>query len=112
VVGECLRRGAAAAFAAIEGEKVRRVLHTTPQHGFDQIVDKLLATDCSLDADRAAGKIAQAHDKVEQLVHVGDIRMAVRADGIAAGRDTANTRDFLGDLVARQNAALAGLRAL
>ena len=51
-------------------------------------------------------------DLVQQLVHVGDVAVAVRADRVAPFRDAADLRDLGGHLLRRQHAALAGLRAL
>src|SRR5262249_33044558 len=48
----------------------------------------------------------------EQIVHAGDVAVAVRADRVATFRDAADLRDLARDLLRRQHAALAGLRAL
>ena len=66
----------------------------------------------NLSPDRPPRQLAQVHHLVEQLVHVGDVVVAVGADRVLAHRDAADAGDLLRDLAARQHAALARLGAL
>src|SRR6266704_3378797 len=112
MVHERLGSGARAALAAVDREKVGRVFRAAAIDRLAQLVDELPAADRGLDAHRLAGELADERDLVEQLVDVGDVAVAVRADRILVRRDAADPRDLLGDLDRRQHPALAGLRAL
>src|SRR5256885_13309926 len=47
-----------------------------------------------LHADRPPGQVAHPGDLLEQLVHVGNVAVAVRADRVAAFGDAADVRDL------------------
>ncbi len=112
MVHQRLGRGARAAFAAVDREKIRRVLEAAAVDRVAQLVDELPAADCGLHAHRLAGEFADKSDLVEQLVDVGDIAVAVGTDRVLVGRDAADARDLLGHFRRRKHASLAGFRAL
>src|SRR5205809_1001400 len=91
--------------------KPRAVLtKSAREHALGEVVGEPASADGGLDADRLAGELADQRDLLDQLVHVGDVEVAVRADRVLARRDAANPRDQLRHLGAREHAALAGLR--
>src|SRR5689334_19357606 len=79
VIRQRLRRGAGAAFAAVDDEEVRRELHAAPVHDVGHLVHEAPAADGGLDADRPPGEVAHPGDLLQELVHVGDVAMPVGA---------------------------------
>src|SRR5258708_15465070 len=58
VVHQRLGRGARAALATVDGEKIRRVLRAAAAYRVTELVDELPAADRGLHAHRLAGKVA------------------------------------------------------
>ena len=61
---------------------------------------------------RLSGDAPNPFDHVLEILGVGDIRMAIRADGVLSLGYAAGFGDDVGDFLTGQNAALAGFRAL
>ena len=112
VIRQCLRCRAAAAFSAIDGQKVGRRLQPPSRNRCRKLIHETAAADCGFDAHRFPGHLANMLYSVEQIVDAGDIRMAVRAKGITAHSNAANLGDLGRHLVARKDPPLARLGSL
>jgi hypothetical protein len=94
VIGQRLRRGTGTTFAAVDCDEIRRVADAAPRNGLGQQVHELPAADGGLDPHRLARHFAHAQHHVEQLVHVGDLGMAIRRERIQPLGDAADARDL------------------
>ena len=112
VIHQRLRRGATAAFAAVDGNEVRCKLGAPAQDGVTQVVHERPAANGCFYTDRTTGQITDIGNFIEQVVDIGNIVVAVRADRILARRYAADAGDFLGDFPPRQHAALARFGSL
>ena len=112
IVHQRHRRRAGATFGAVEGDEVRRALHPALEDECKQAIEPAVGADGRLEAHRLAGHLTHVPDQFQQFLVAFHFRVPVRADGIMAGRDAADPGDLLGDLAARQDAALTRFRAL
>ena len=111
VVGEFQRRGAGAAFLAVDDDEVGidpRLHHrlATPKNSHGWPMHSL--NPAGLPPDSAP----QRGDEFEHLDRRRERRVARRRDAIDADRHAAGCGDFRRDLGGRQHAAVTGLRAL
>src|SRR5688500_4955959 len=107
-----MRRGAAAALAAINRKEIGSVFTPAPKHRLAELVHEIPSADRGHNADRTPGEIAQIGDAVAQVIDVSDIMVTIGADRILFRRNAANARDFVRHLGRRQDATLTRLRPL
>ena len=107
-----LRRGAGAAVGAVDGDEIGRAVPAAPVDLVAQLVEPAIGADDALKPTGLPVTVANTGDAspaVRRSLPMSGCRLG---DRVLARRNAADRGDFGGDLDARQDAALAGLRAL
>jgi len=112
IVDQGLRGCPRAAVGAIKRDEVRRALNAAPVDLFAQAGQPAIGPQHHLDACRLAGDLSHMGDEIQQLADRVDLGMPVGADRVLANLDPTDLGDFLADLFAGKNTALAWFRSL
>ena len=111
VIGELERRGARAAFGAVDDDEVGQEPRLEHRLADREPLPRM--ADAELEARRlAARELAQPFDELQQPDRRAELAVPRRAQAVFAGTHAARRSDLGRDLRARQHTAVAGFRAL
>ncbi len=106
------RRSTSAALAAVERDEIGRAIRPTFRDQLKELFPRLGCANHGLEPRRFAGDLADVTDHVEQIVEIMHLKMTVWRDTGLPGLNATDLGNLGRDLVAGQDAALAGFRPL